>query len=97
MHADWSGGREAEGGGLLNRCTVEKPYRGFESLPLRQPAKDVVARSAIPHGCTFFEAMGTASPESAASYAAKKRVAKEILASAYADNRRWQERGGAHT
>ncbi len=31
-----SGGREAEGGGLLNRCTVEKPYRGFESLPLRQ-------------------------------------------------------------
>ena len=25
-------GREAEGGGLLNRYTVEKPYRGFESL-----------------------------------------------------------------
>ena len=39
LHRDfllWSGGREAEGGGLLNRCTVEKPYRGFESLPLRQ-------------------------------------------------------------
>ena len=30
-----SGGREAEGGGLLNRYRVEKPYRGFESLPLR--------------------------------------------------------------
>jgi hypothetical protein len=29
-------GREAEGGGLLNRYTVEKPYRGFESLRLRQ-------------------------------------------------------------
>ena len=29
------GGREAEGGGLLNRYTVEKPYRGFESLSLR--------------------------------------------------------------
>ena len=28
-------GREAEGGGLLNRYTVEKPYRGFESLRLR--------------------------------------------------------------
>ncbi len=33
---DWSCGREAEGGGLLNRYTVEKPYRGFESLRLRQ-------------------------------------------------------------
>ncbi len=29
-------GREAEGGGLLNRYTAEKPYRGFESLRLRQ-------------------------------------------------------------
>src|SRR6185295_2038564 len=29
-------GREAEGGGLLNRYTVLKPYRGFESLRLRQ-------------------------------------------------------------
>ena len=29
-------GREAEGGGLLNRYTVEKSYRGFESLSLRQ-------------------------------------------------------------
>src|SRR6185369_10326427 len=28
-------GREAEGGGLLNRYTVLKPYRGFESLRLR--------------------------------------------------------------
>lgn len=26
----------AEGGGLLNRYTVEKPYRGFESLSLLQ-------------------------------------------------------------
>ncbi len=25
----------AEGSGLLNRYTVESPYRGFESLPLR--------------------------------------------------------------
>ena len=31
-----SGGREAEGGGLLNRYTFEKAYRGFESLPLCQ-------------------------------------------------------------
>ena len=28
-------GREAEGGGLLNRYTALKPYRGFESLRLR--------------------------------------------------------------
>jgi hypothetical protein len=27
---------KAEGGGLLNRYTVEKSYRGFESLSLRQ-------------------------------------------------------------
>ena len=26
----------AEGGGLLNRYTALKPYRGFESLRLRQ-------------------------------------------------------------
>ena len=30
------GGREAEGGGLLNRYTIEKSYRGFESPSLRQ-------------------------------------------------------------
>jgi hypothetical protein len=30
-------GREAEGGGLLNRYRVVTPYRGFESLRLRQP------------------------------------------------------------
>ncbi len=29
------GGRVAEGGGLLNRYTVFKPYREFESHPLR--------------------------------------------------------------
>ena len=28
----------AEGGGLLNRYTALKPYRGFESHPLRQPS-----------------------------------------------------------
>ena len=28
----------AEGGGLLNRYRVVKPYRGFESLRLRHPA-----------------------------------------------------------
>lgn len=33
----------AEGGGLLNRYTVVKPYRGFESLRHRQtPAADNV-------------------------------------------------------
>jgi hypothetical protein len=31
-------GREAEGGGLLNRYRVVKLYRGFESLRLRQPS-----------------------------------------------------------
>ena len=32
----WRGRIEAECGGLLNRYTALKPYRGFESLPLRQ-------------------------------------------------------------
>ena len=31
-------GRAAEGGGLLNRYRVVKPYRGFESPRLRQPS-----------------------------------------------------------
>src|SRR5438067_445500 len=31
----WRDGREAEGGGLLNRYTGLNPYRGFESLSLR--------------------------------------------------------------
>ena len=35
----WRGGREAEGGGLLNRYTAQKLYRGFESLPLRNFCK----------------------------------------------------------
>ncbi len=30
-----TGGRAAEGGGLLNRYRALKPYRGFESLPVR--------------------------------------------------------------
>jgi hypothetical protein len=34
--AQRSCGRVAEGGGLLNRYRVVKPYRGFESLRLRQ-------------------------------------------------------------
>ena len=32
----WRRGRVAEGGGLLNRYRALKPYRGFESLRLRQ-------------------------------------------------------------
>jgi hypothetical protein len=34
----WRRGREAEGGGLLNRYRVVKLYRGFESLRLRHSA-----------------------------------------------------------
>ena len=35
-HSRRRGGRVAEGGGLLNRYRALKPYRGFESHPLRQ-------------------------------------------------------------
>jgi hypothetical protein len=34
----------AEGGGLLNRYRVVKPYRGFESLRLRHPLADFLSR-----------------------------------------------------
>src|ERR1700761_1411256 len=47
----WRRGRVAEGGGLLNRYRVVKPYRGFESLRLRQtgeiPGRN--ASSGYPH------------------------------------------------
>jgi hypothetical protein len=45
-------GRVAEGGGLLNRYRVVKPYRGFESLRLRHPSpiglRDSGPRKSIP-------------------------------------------------
>ena len=34
------GSQVVDGGGLLNRCTGETPYRGFESLPLRHMLRD---------------------------------------------------------
>jgi hypothetical protein len=40
-------GRVAEGGGLLNRYRVVKPYRGFESLRLRQPLIARARRAAM--------------------------------------------------
>ena len=39
----------AEGGGLLNRYRVVKPYRGFESLRLRQ---SIIKIYALGQGCT---------------------------------------------
>src|SRR6266478_5113544 len=46
-------GRVAEGGGLLNRYRVVKPYRGFESLRLRQDYgfRDVPSDSRHFHDC----------------------------------------------
>ena len=40
-------GRVAEGGGLLNRYRVVKPYRGFESLRLRQFLRRLPSRIPI--------------------------------------------------
>src|SRR3981081_3652336 len=41
-------GRVAEGGGLLNRYRVVKPYRGFESLRLRHASPcRAVSRSSV--------------------------------------------------
>lgn len=47
------GGRVAEGGGLLNRYTVESPYPGFKSLPLRQSRQGSVA-STSPFSALLF-------------------------------------------
>jgi hypothetical protein len=57
---DRSCGRVAEGGGLLNRYRVVKPYRGFESLRLRQLGVSSIApvKSALletQYACEFSE------------------------------------------
>ena len=41
------GGREAEGGGLLNRCRGQNLYRGFESPPLRQISPNCFQRKGL--------------------------------------------------
>ncbi len=46
-HLPRRGGREAEGGGLLNRCTRQNVYRGFESPPLRQYHPALTSRSVV--------------------------------------------------
>src|SRR4051812_40869658 len=43
-----SGGRVVEGARLESEYTA-KPYRGFESLPLRQPAAKLVAPTPVPY------------------------------------------------
>ncbi len=42
-------GRVAEGGGLLNRYRVVKPYRGFESLRLRHHRSRAIEADRQPH------------------------------------------------
>src|SRR5580692_2050728 len=39
------GGREAEGGGLLNRCRGQNSYRGVESPPLRHSLSTSTVRT----------------------------------------------------
>src|SRR5436190_23858701 len=69
----WRGGREAEGGGSLNRYTAQKLYRGFESLPLRSaqggPLPPCVAPSAL------VSAKATASDDGSCS---RDRRAREL-------------------
>ena len=50
-------GRVAEGGGLLNRYRVVKPYRGFESLRLRQPLIAWARRAAMERNRSRYRAM----------------------------------------
>ena len=47
----WTGAREAEGDGLLNRCTGYSLYRGFESLPVRFEPKNGSLREACLGSC----------------------------------------------
>ena len=53
-------GRVAEGGGLLNRYTVDKPYRGFESLSLRQKACKKASIFAVNSEVALFRAYSPA-------------------------------------
>lgn len=45
----------AESNGLLNRHTVNKPYRGFESLPLRSIRPSI--NSGLTHGEPCFDTL----------------------------------------
>jgi hypothetical protein len=47
----------AEGGGLLNRYRVVKPYRGFESLRLRQPLIAWTRRAAMKRNRSRYRTM----------------------------------------
>ena len=64
----------AEGGGLLNRYRVVKPYRGFESLRLRQIFAQVIVftylsriRATRPSNCPTSDPMARKPPPSATS------------------------------
>jgi hypothetical protein len=52
-------GRVAEGGGLLNRYRVVKPYRGFESLRLRHPPSLKLPRRAFAEAAVAPELRGS--------------------------------------
>jgi transposase len=76
----------AEGGGLLNRYRALKPYRGFESLPLRQ--QQAVS---IRHSTVFIDALaiGTNSGTNTKPAGAKRRrwpdaLKRELVAAAMA-------------
>jgi hypothetical protein len=50
IEPSWRCGRVAEGGGLLNRYRVVKPYRGFESLRLRQYSSANIPMNSVSKG-----------------------------------------------
>src|SRR4051794_10982297 len=51
-------GREAEGGGLLNRYTGFNPYRGLESLRLRQLIETITFSCSLPSGLSTLREPG---------------------------------------
>ena len=80
----------AEGGGLLNRYRVVKPYRGFESLRLRHPCDF----------CFFFEFLFDAFPGlgfpglGASRYPPRRRVRGRPYPEKLADKDELRDRGG---
>ena len=75
----WRGGREAEGGGLLNRYTGLNLYREFESPPLRyfdgNPGRVRFALGTRHPPCHPLAALGLAKPCALASAMATARKA----------------------
>src|SRR5207244_1849571 len=71
-------GRVAEGGGLLNRYRVVKPYRGFESLRLRHLRAGALRRT----GTLFRARLSRLMPKRPPPFAERPSPSNQVLENA---------------